>query len=118
VIYIQVDDKQNVTFTHYQPFHERNGLNKTEEELKSTGYLVESIPPPDSTDTSKLPILKFNPDTSEFYYSYVTRPLTQEEKIDNIEVENVTNMIALTEAYELILTLQAEVAELKTKITG
>ena len=33
-----------VTFTHYLPFDPVYGLAKTEEELKKTGYLVESVP--------------------------------------------------------------------------
>lgn len=48
-IYIKTDSTNKITYTHYMPFHEKNGLHKTEEELLQDGHLIDSfddiIPP-------------------------------------------------------------------------
>ncbi|QSB48759.1 hypothetical protein [Parageobacillus toebii] len=87
MIYIEVDENGLVKFTHYKPFDEKDGLGKTEEELRQTGYLVESIPEQENIP-NKVPVLKFDKNSEEFYYEYVDRPLTTEEKLELMEQEN------------------------------
>lgn len=83
MIFIKVDEKEYVQFTHYQPFDEVHGLGKSKEDLELEGFLVDSLPTPDSTDPSKISILKF--DGLKFYYEYKDRPLSPEEKTQQLE---------------------------------
>ena len=43
MIYIETKN-EIIVYEHYMPFDPKYGLGKSEEELKETGYLVESIP--------------------------------------------------------------------------
>lgn len=44
MIFIKTNSDNQVTFIHYKPFDEINGLKKTETELSQEGFLVESLP--------------------------------------------------------------------------
>ena len=44
MIYLETNEKNVVVYIHYMPLDEKYGLGKTEEELKETGYLVDSVP--------------------------------------------------------------------------
>lgn len=44
MIYIETDSNNRVFFTHYVPLDPVDGMGKTEEELRKTGYLVDSLP--------------------------------------------------------------------------
>lgn len=44
MIYFQTNSTGQLTYIHYMPFDDKYGLHKTEEELRQTGYLVESLP--------------------------------------------------------------------------
>ncbi|WP_017435149.1 hypothetical protein [Saccharococcus caldoxylosilyticus] len=90
MIYIEVDDNGLVTFAHYKPFDEKDGLGKTEAELRQTGYLVESIPEPEAIP-GKIPVLKFDKINERFYYEYIDRPLTPEEEVQQLK-ERITLM--------------------------
>lgn len=50
--YIEVEGDV-VTYIHYMPFDEKNGLGKTEEELLTTGFLVEDVAEPEFIDGKK-----------------------------------------------------------------
>jgi hypothetical protein len=84
MIYVEVEYDGSIKFVHYKPFDEKDGLGKTEAELKQTGYLVESIPEPEMIE-GKVPILKFDKVNEEFYYEYVDRPLTPEEEVRQLK---------------------------------
>jgi hypothetical protein len=84
MIYFEVDNDGLVKFTHYKPFDEKDGLGKTEAELRQTGYLVESIPEPEVIP-GKVPVLKFDTNNMQFYYEYVDRQLTPEEELQQLK---------------------------------
>lgn len=44
MIYFTTDSENRVGYTHFRPFDEKYGLHKTEDELRETGYLVETLP--------------------------------------------------------------------------
>lgn len=78
-----------VTFTHYLPFDPVYGLGKTEEELKKTGYLVESVPEyAGEVPEGKLPELCY--DGTAFSWELIDLPKkadTQAEKIAALEAQ-------------------------------
>jgi hypothetical protein len=88
MIFVQYNNENIVTFIHTKPFDDNEGLGKTKEELEKEGLFVDSLPSPDTTDSSKTPILKVNPIDNTLYYEYVDRPLTPEEKLQLLEQEN------------------------------
>lgn len=57
-----------VTFTHYMPFDEKNGLGKTEDELLKEGYLLDEIPEPQQQE-GKVAEAHFSPEQG-FWYEY------------------------------------------------
>lgn len=78
-----------VTFTHYLPFDPVYGLGKTEEELKKTGYLVESVPEyTGDVPAGKAPELRY--DGTAFSWELIDLPKkadTQAEKIAALEAQ-------------------------------
>lgn len=44
MFYIETNNNNEVVYVHSMPFDEAYGLGKTEEELQSTGFLVEDVP--------------------------------------------------------------------------
>lgn len=78
-----------VTFTHYLPFDPVYGLGKTEEELKKTGYLVESVPEyTGEVPADKAPELRY--DGTAFSWELIDLPKkadTQAEKIAALEAQ-------------------------------
>ena len=88
MVYIQTTDGR-ITFTHYMPFDPVYGLGKTEEELKKTGYLVESVPEyAGEVPEGKAPELHY--DGTAFSWELVDLPRkadTQAEKIAALEAQ-------------------------------
>ena len=62
-------ENDKVTFIHYLPFDEKNGMGKTEEELLKEGYLVDEIPEAEQID-GKIPILYYTKE-KDFWYEYI-----------------------------------------------
>lgn len=94
-IFIRIDKDNNVSFIHYKPFDERQGLKKTIEELEQTGYLVDSINEAESIP-GKIPMLKFDPDTNTLYYEYVDlpeEPNTNNSQNQLDEIQEVLNIL-------------------------
>ncbi|MEN0587100.1 hypothetical protein [Kurthia gibsonii] len=89
MIFIKLKDNTNneVAFVHYMPFDENCGLGKSAEELQQIGILADSIqvPFPDTSTTTKLPILKY--DGTNLFYDYIDSPIpsTNETKIAELE---------------------------------
>ncbi|MCX8045745.1 MAG: hypothetical protein N3A70_02540 [Anoxybacillus gonensis] len=73
-----------VGFIHNMPFDKEHGLGKSEEELKQIGALVEYIPEPEQV-AGKNPVMYYDKETNSVYYEYVSRPLTQEERIELLQ---------------------------------
>lgn len=84
--YIEYDQETNeVRFIHNMPFDEKEGLNKTEEELNQTGLVIESLPKELPTQERKIRVLFANP----LRWEYVDRPLTQEEKLQDMVSQGI-----------------------------
>ncbi|GKV70295.1 hypothetical protein NCCP2716_27930 [Sporosarcina sp. NCCP-2716] len=81
-----------VAFTHFMPFDEKEGLGKSEEELKKEGILVESIPEPEQRE-GFASILNVNPEDNSLFYTYEEVPMSQEEQykaeIDGLKVSQL-----------------------------
>ena len=88
MIYIRTENGR-ITFTHYMPFDPVYGLGKTEEELKKTGYLVESVPEyAEEVPAGKAPELRY--DGTAFSWELIDLPKkadTQAEKIAALEAQ-------------------------------
>lgn len=88
---------------------EVTNLNIVGDALRSRFVEVEDIPfVPNQLGKNSRKCL--NLDTSTLFYDYVDRALTPEEKIEQLETEltvskedNISNMLAITELYEMIL---------------
>lgn len=94
MIFFKTDATTNkVTFIHYDPFSVKHGLNKTQTELESEGYLVDSIPSP-TEQTGKIPALYYTVG-SGFWYEYVDAPLTEREEIQSLKEQNAEMLLAL-----------------------
>jgi hypothetical protein len=82
--FVQDERGLRVGFIHHMPFHESNGMGKSEQELLQIGALVDDIPDPEQVD-GKVPVLYYNPQSNSVYYEYVDRPLTEQERITQLE---------------------------------
>lgn len=71
---------------HNDPFGE-NGMGKTEEELKSYGFIVESLPLANDTKWTS-PVLHINPQTYELWYTYEEMNYGRDLQIENLKQEN------------------------------
>ncbi|WP_051404848.1 hypothetical protein [Bacillus cihuensis] len=79
MIYVKFDAESSTGYSmiHNMPFDEKNGLGKSKEELDQEGVFVDAIPTPDTSNSDKVPVLKYN---NGLYYEYEDRQLTPEEK--------------------------------------
>lgn len=78
MIYIEVNENTVVTYQHFMPFDHVYGLGKSEEELRKTGYMVDSIPEyKDEIPEGKFPELYY--DGSEFNWVLQDVPPKPEE---------------------------------------
>lgn len=84
-IYIEVGNNGIVTKMHRAPFNPTYGLNMTKEELETNnGFFVDEVPDPEMI-AGKRAVMKYNSDTGRIYYEYETVPLSNKERINNIE---------------------------------
>lgn len=84
MIYIRTNSDNMVTFLHRKPFDPVNGLNTTKEELLKTGFLVDSIPEPNTT-TGNRAVLYYNPELKKAYYKYSAAQLPIKERLELLE---------------------------------
>lgn len=85
-----------IGYIHNMPFHPVYGLKKSEEELREEGILLDDIPKPERVE-GKIPVPYYNPETNTVYYEYVDRPLTPEEKAEQLEQAMIETSILLAE---------------------
>lgn len=118
------DNSYKVGFIHYLPFDEKEGLNKSIEELEQEGVLVESIPEAEERE-GKTPILYCNTETKELWYEYEDIPKTKEEllveKVNQLESALMETTVLLAQlAQEQSKNAQNEQAimELSTIVAG
>lgn len=90
--YIEIDKNNKVLYA----LSDFTLLGKTEEQLLETGYIVDSVPqvPPMQ---GKDGMLYYNPETKEFYFEYVDRPLTPQEEIESLKAQNAQMLLVLVE---------------------
>lgn len=84
-IYIEVGNNNIVTKMHRAPFNPTYGLGMSKEELENNnGFFVDEVPEPEMI-VGKRAVMKYNSDTGKIYYDYETVPLSNKERINNIE---------------------------------
>ena len=83
-IYIEIGKDNIVTKVHRFPFDPKLGLQTPRAELEKMGHFVKSIPEPENI-VGKRAVMKYNGDTDQVYYDYVTVPLSAEERVDSLE---------------------------------
>jgi len=86
MIFIKLNDKNEVIQTHYRP-------SDLSDEVLEKGYLVDSIPdmPEGKQKRGKARRLKYYPDTKTFEVVEIDRPLRDGEKLDMLN-ERITKM--------------------------
>lgn len=83
-IYIEVDKDFRVTKVHRMPFDPTNGMGYTKEELDKRGFFVNKIPEP-VNKTGMRSVMMYNPDKREIYYEYVGIPMSNRERLTQLE---------------------------------
>ena len=77
----ETDTKAKITMIHNQPHDNKNGLPR---EQIDKG--IEKTEMPIKEDKrGKIALPYINPRTGEIWYEYVDRPLTEEERLNNLE---------------------------------
>ncbi|MCM3316710.1 hypothetical protein M3603_08465 [Rummeliibacillus stabekisii] len=94
MIFVKVNKEYEIEQVHYLPFDPVHGFGKTEEELLKEGLLVESLPEPELI-SGKNAMLRY--DGSDFYFEYEDIPLTSEQQIELLKVQNSQMLFALVE---------------------
>ena len=95
-IYIETDENFRVTKIHRMPFDPNNGMGYTREELEKKGFFVDSIPEP-VNQIGKRSIAMYNPDTKSIYYDYVSIPVSDKDRLE--QLENAMNFIMRNAIY-------------------
>lgn len=104
MIFIKVNELNEVIFRHLMPFDEKHGLKKTKEQLLLEGYLISEIPEPENN--GMIPKLKF--DGENLFYEY--SELTPAPKVN--EFQELRNEVAelreqnnhLVDTLDMVLT--------------
>jgi hypothetical protein len=113
-IYIEISNNGFVEKVHYLPFDEEHGLGRTEEELLTTGHLVDVIPeqPLEQLPVGKKYDLFYNKETHDFSYLIAERELTFAEKLDLANQVNEELILENQELKEKQLLMQQALDEL------
>ena len=118
MLYVKLaQDGTTIEMIHHMPFDKEYGLGKSKEELEAEGgVFVDTLPEPENIP-GKGANMKFV--DGEIVFEYVDRELTQEEKIEGIQLENADLMLQnamqdmkLSSQDTQITQLQADNAEL------
>ena len=94
-IYIETDENFRVTKIHRMPFDPNNGMGYTREELEKKGFFVEEIPEP-INQIGRRAIAMYNPDTKSVFYEYVSVPMSDKERVE--QLENAMNWFLMNNA--------------------
>ncbi|WP_010292184.1 hypothetical protein [Clostridium senegalense] len=104
-------DEENIFiigFTHYCPFHEEDGLNKTEEELLQEGVLInkEDVPEPENREGYRAELLydKRNNNLVYKYFEINEKDLLHPESVEQKEIRELRQKIEEQEQAILELT--------------
>lgn len=100
MVYIQTNkDTNRVVMTHYRPFDEQYGIKnedgtiKTEEQLKETGFLVESYPVVERKE-GKRGFVKYTP-TDGFSIEYEDAPVEEYRGVPQKIVNEIRDNLVL-----------------------
>ena len=78
MIYFETNKDGVVTFVHYRPFDEKDGLGKTQEELQVKGYLVNKFPETKPVEGGT-EIVKYDKKTEEFAITFTPSPSDEKD---------------------------------------
>lgn len=84
MVYIEVGKNNIISKMHRNPLDPKVGLQTPRDELEKTGYFVDEVPEPEMID-GKYAIPKFNADTKKVFYEYANVPMSDTERINNLE---------------------------------
>ena len=87
-------DVYRVGLIHNMPFDPINGLNQTEEELNTTGVLVEDVPEPEPIEGKRTTGIFVNKATREVWWEYEDIPVTPEEQ-QKADLDFLASMIGV-----------------------
>lgn len=117
MIYVKVNENNEVYYIHHMPFDKIHGLHKTREELEQSGYFVDSIPEPQIVE-GKIAVLKYN--NGELYYEYQdapSLPSSPEEQLNlvlgSLLLENAQLKVQVEELKMIQGEMLLEIANLK-----
>ena len=110
--YIEINEEDlSIISIAYYPFHSEYGMNKTEEELLQTGYLVDEIPdqPTESIGDDYSWKMFYNTETNSCYWDKIKNEVIPQLPT---EVELLDERVTLLEdtVAEVILTFSDETA--------
>ncbi|KZE44541.1 hypothetical protein AV540_23960 [Brevibacillus parabrevis] len=101
--YEKIDEtKARVTLIHHFP-------SELDQSILESGVMVEFIPEP-QTAVGKGAVLYINPQTKETWYEYVGIPLSEVDRISQLEVAAEENKKANLDTQEAVLQLYEMVA--------
>lgn len=82
MIYLKLNSDNTIGTRYYRPFDAVDGIHMTQEEAEKVGVFIESedVLPTPNHQLGKDSILKYNPTNKTFYYEYVDRVMSAEEK--------------------------------------
>lgn len=93
MIFMKIENGELTGYINYQPFHEKYGLGKTQEELLQSGILVDSVPKPEQIE-GKVPVLKY--DGTNLYYEYQDAPIDEMTALKRQVAEQEQAIMELT----------------------
>lgn len=80
MIYIEIDENNEISYSNSKPFDLKDGTHKTQEEMERDGFFIDEIPLPQNVP-GKSHKRYFNPLTREIYYEYIDKVKTQDELV-------------------------------------
>lgn len=83
-IYLRIGKSNVIECIHRAPFDPTNGLQMTRDELEKTGVFVNVVPDAEMREGYRA-VAKYNPDTKSVYYDYVSVPLSNSERLEQLE---------------------------------
>ncbi|MGE8080522.1 hypothetical protein [Peribacillus loiseleuriae] len=113
MIFIQTNEEGLLVTVHHQPFHEKWGYKKTENELLEIGYLVESIPEFEEVEGKESVIKYIN---GVFFVEYKERELTVEEQLQQAQSDLGTLLLESANDKARIAELEVTQGEMLMEI--
>lgn len=95
MIYIETNEKNELTFMHYMPFDAKHGMNKSAEELELTGFLIDELPVTEEK-AGYSSVIKFDKESKIFSVEYVEIPKTETEILHELIQKQQQDIAELT----------------------